>query len=63
MDHNLFYERLKNEIRKEREEHKEYMAQGYAKEDYELRVGILRGMDEVEVMCQKIIRSVNNGEE
>lgn len=63
MDHNVFFERLKIEIENDRDEQKEHMAQGYATDDYQYRVGRLRGMDDVVLMGQKIIRSINNGEE
>lgn len=63
MDHNTFFERLKMEIKSDRDEQKEHMAQGYAAEDYQFRVGRLRGLDDAELLCQKIIRSINNGEE
>lgn len=63
MDHNLFFERMRIEIRKDRDEQKEQMAQGYATEDYQFRVGRLAGLEEAELIGKQIIRSINNGEE
>lgn len=59
----LFHEMLMSEIKKERESQKDDLAYGYGKEDYDYRVGRLRGYTDVEVFCANIMRRINNGEE
>lgn len=62
MDHNLFYERLKAEVKKERDEYKENLALGYAGDDHRYFIGMIRGMDDVDHIAQRLLRAINNGD-
>lgn len=58
---NEFYERLKTDIKKERADLVENMALGYAGNEYQKFVGMVRGFDDCLAIADKLLRDIHNG--
>ena len=63
MSYQVFLEKLKAKIKTQRDEQVEALAQGYGKDDYQKRVGVIRGYDDAVVFAQQVMRELINGEE